>query len=221
MITNNALIAFECLYAIQQGVTERNNFCAYKLDLSKAYDRVDWSYMEKVLLRLGFQSVWVRWVMSCVTTVRYTVRLHGVLLEPFQPTCGLCQGDPLSPYLFFFVVDALSSALHKGIRVDVVEELKISRHAPGISHLLSVDDALLFFKANAMKAGHTKNILNQFERGTGQLPSPAKCSLLTRESLDDNRKEEIREILGVERVEFEAKYLGLPTPDGRQKKGHF
>lgn len=60
MITDNAIIAFECLHAIQQGATERNNFCAYKLDLSKAYDRVDWSFLEKVLVRLGFQSEWVQ-----------------------------------------------------------------------------------------------------------------------------------------------------------------
>lgn len=64
-------------------------------------------------------------------------------------------------------------------------------------------------------------MLNRFERGTGQKLSPAKCSLLARGSLDDQVKEEIRETLGVERVEFEPKYLGLPTPEGRQKKDRF
>jgi hypothetical protein len=107
MITDNALIAFECLHAIQQGVTDRNNFCAYKLDLSKAYVRVDWSFLEKVLVRLGFQSLWIWWVMSCVTTIR----LNGVPLDPFRPTRGLRRGDPLSSYLFLFVADALSSAI--------------------------------------------------------------------------------------------------------------
>jgi len=71
MITDNTIIAFECLHAIQQGETERNNFGAYKLDLSRAYDLVDWSFLEKMLLRLGFHYTWVRWVMSCVITVRY------------------------------------------------------------------------------------------------------------------------------------------------------
>jgi hypothetical protein len=221
MITDNALISFECLHAIQQGTSERTNFCAYKLDLSKAYDRVDWSFLEKVLLRLGFQSSWVRWVMSCVTTVRYTVRLNGVPLEPFQPTRGLRQGDPLSPYLFLFVADALSSALQKEVQANEIMELKITRHAPGISHLLFADDALLFFKAEVEQARRVKRLLNHFERGAGQLLSPAKCSLLSRESLDDQVKEEIRATLGVQWVEFESKYLGLPTPEGRMKSERF
>jgi hypothetical protein len=106
-----------------------------------------------------------------------------------------------------FVAEALSSALHKEVQDNVIEELKISRHAPGVSHLLFADDALVFFKASTDQAGKIKSLLNRFEKGTGQQLSPAKCSSLTRESLDDQRKEEIRELLGVERVDFEPKYL--------------
>lgn len=117
--------------------------------------------------------------------------------------------------------EALSSALHKEVQDNVIEELKISWHAPGVSHLLFADDALVFFKASTDQAGKIKSLLNHFEKGMGQQLSPTKCSLLTRESLDDQRKEEIRELLGVERVDFEPKYLGLPTPKGRMKKSRF
>jgi hypothetical protein len=57
LITDNALLAFECIHAIQQDNSDRSNFCAYKLDLAKAYDRVDWSYLEHVLVKLGFHRV--------------------------------------------------------------------------------------------------------------------------------------------------------------------
>jgi hypothetical protein len=54
LITDNAVIAFECFHKIQRSKEPFNNHCAYKLDLSKAYDRVDWSFLERMLLKLGF-----------------------------------------------------------------------------------------------------------------------------------------------------------------------
>ena len=123
--------------------------------------------------------------------------------------------------MFLFVADALSSAIQKDVQDRVIEELKISRQAPGISHLLFADDALLFFKANTEQADRVRAPVARFEKGTGQLLSPAKCSLLSRESLDLQRQRDIRAVLGVEKIDFEAKYLGLPTPDGRQKKERF
>ena len=98
MITDNALIAFEFLHSIHTAKDERSQFCAYKLDLSKAYDRVDWGFLEKVLLKLGFQSQWVQRIMSCISSVCYTVRFNGVPSASFTPTRGLRQGDPLSPF---------------------------------------------------------------------------------------------------------------------------
>lgn len=118
LITNNALIAFECIHAIQQDNNDRSKFCAYKLDLAKAYDRMDWSYLEQVLLKLGFHKKWVQWIMTCVTIVDYLICFNGALLDTFQPTRGLCQGDPLSPYLFLFVADGLSRMLQKKHHVD-------------------------------------------------------------------------------------------------------
>jgi hypothetical protein len=111
LIIDNALVAFECLHFIEQNTNGEKNFCAYKLDLSKAYDRVDWDFLKKVLQRLGFSGRWVDWIMSCVTSVRYQVKFNGNLLDTFLPSRGIRQGDPLSPFLFLFVADGLSTLL--------------------------------------------------------------------------------------------------------------
>jgi hypothetical protein len=60
LITDNALVAFECIHAIQTGSPARAKFCAYKLDMAKAYDRVDWRFLEGVLAKIGFHSQWIQ-----------------------------------------------------------------------------------------------------------------------------------------------------------------
>ena len=116
--------------------------------------------------------------MECVTTVRYTIRFNGQLLDSFTPTRGIRQGDPLSPYLFLFVADGLSCLIRKEIENNSLREFHICRRAPGISHLLFADDSLLFFEASVNQASVIKSILNRYEKGTGQLVSLGKCSVL-------------------------------------------
>jgi hypothetical protein len=147
LISDNALIAFECFYHIQKNKKTEDNYCAYMLDLTKAYDRVDWGYLKGILLKFGFHQKWVNQVMACVTSVSFSVRVNGELTDSFKPTRGLREGDPLSPYLFLFVAEGLTKILQKAVYNQELQDLKCCRGAPDISHLLFADDSLLFFKA--------------------------------------------------------------------------
>jgi hypothetical protein len=117
----------------------------------------------------------VQWVMECVTTVRYSIRFNGTLLDAFQPTRGLRQGDPLSPYLFLLVVDGLSKVLQHEAANGSIEGGKVCRRAPEITQLLFADDSLLFFRANRAQATSVRLALERYCRGTGQLINFDKC----------------------------------------------
>jgi hypothetical protein len=221
LITDNVLIAFECLHAIKHGSRACKRFGAYKLDLTKACDRVDWGFLEKAMRRLGFQSSWIRWTMECVTTVWYSVRLNNVSLEPFCLSRGLHQGDPLSPYLFLFVPDELSKLLQHEVDRGAVKELYVSRHSPGISHLLFADDTMLLMDVSEEQATVMNQTLRCYERCTGQLINPGKCSLMFGVHYTQQDKDSVAEILQVSNVAVEEKYLGLPTPQGRMDKNKF
>ncbi|KAA3472879.1 reverse transcriptase [Gossypium australe] len=120
MIHDNVLIAHELMHQLLNSKNGPSKGCVVKLDMSKAYDRVEWGFLENVLLKFGFSYEWVNKIMSCVRTVRYRVKYNMHLTDIIIPERGLRQGDPLSPYLFLFCMDVLSRML-----TDAQENLRI------------------------------------------------------------------------------------------------
>lgn len=113
LISDNVLISFEVLHYLKRKQQGKTGFMALKLDLSKAYDRMEWEFLEAIMKRMGFCVKWVAMVMECVTSVRYAITHGGEVFGQVVPSRGIRQGDPLSPYLFILCAEGLSSLIRK------------------------------------------------------------------------------------------------------------
>ncbi|XP_021836344.2 uncharacterized protein [Spinacia oleracea] len=218
LITDNALIAFEIFHAMKRRGEGKDGSVALKLDMKKAYDRVEWLFLEKVMYRLGFSDNWVRRIMDCLSSVSFAFKINGRISGSVTPSRGLRQGDPISPYLFLIVADAFSTLIAKAAREKLIHGVKICNGAPRVSHLFFADDSILFAKATVRECSVIADIISKYERASGQSVNLDKTDVVFSKCVEDNRRQEIVTTLGVKEVERHEKYLGLPTIIGRSKK---
>ncbi|CAM8911363.1 unnamed protein product [Rhodiola kirilowii] len=221
MIFDNFIIAHEVSHYIRGCRNKKNGYASLKLDMSKAYDRIEWSFLEKIMRKMGFNELWISWVMLCVSTVKYRVKFNDCLTDVVVPSRGLRQGDPLSPYLFILCMELLDAKLVDAVNRGVLSGVKISRPAPCISHLFFADDAILFFKATVEQATYLKRIIGSYEMLSGQRVNYNKSEIVFSPNIVNHVKHNIISVLGVAEVGRHGKYLGLPLVVGQKKHEAF
>ena len=109
-----------------------------KLDMTKAYDRVEWSFLQVMMVKLGFHLKWVDIIMKCSTSVSYNIVINESISNTFHPGRGLRQGDPLSPYLLLICI-GLSALLDKQQKNGLLEGIQASCNGPKVtcfSHMI-------------------------------------------------------------------------------------
>ncbi|KAL0434845.1 UNVERIFIED_CONTAM: hypothetical protein Sradi_0192400 [Sesamum radiatum] len=168
LITDNVLVTFEINHYVKNRTRGKSGSFALKLDMSKAYDWVEWNFLRAILLRLGIHERFVGLIMSFGTSVTYSLMLNGSQFGYFRPHRGIRQGDPLSPYLFLFVAKAFSCMLQDTENRGEIQGIAISREAPRVSHLLFVDDTIIFGQAREATMSAIKRILIAYGKASGQ-----------------------------------------------------
>lgn len=145
-ITDNIIIGHECLHHIHNQKSASSGLAALKLDLSKAFDRVEWPFIERLMLKFGFARDWIDLIMRCISSAKFPVLLNGVPTGSICPSRGLRQGNPLSPYLFVLCAQCLSMFLYGANAAGTLHGLSLTPTNPIVSHLLFADDGLSFLK---------------------------------------------------------------------------
>lgn len=111
------MVSYKVMHYLKKKRRGNEGYMAMKINISKAYDRIEWGYLQEVLLKMGFHRRWVELIMSCVVSVSYRITHARREVGPIIPTRGLCQGDPLSPYLFILCAEGLSTLIRKNERL--------------------------------------------------------------------------------------------------------
>jgi hypothetical protein len=221
LITDNIISAFECLHFMKKKRPQNQHFCAFKLDMTKAYDRLEWNYLQAIMLKLGFDHSWVSSIMSVVTSVSFSVLFNGSKLDDFKPSRGIRQGDPISPYLFLLAVEGLSCLLRSRGMSENLVGIQVAPTAPRVNHLLFADDSLLFLKANSGAAVELSEVLQLYCHASGQRINLSKSSIHFSKGCPRLIREDVKQILQVSNESLSEKYLGMPTEIGHSVNDAF
>ena len=171
--------------------------------------------------KLGFPVDWIDRVISCVTTPSFSVLINGKPFGMIHPSRGIRQGDPLSPYLFLLCAKGFTALLNKAESEGRIKRISICRGAPKVTNLMLANDSLLFCQASRDEGETIAEILQTYERASGQSINLEKSSVYFSSSTSKRQKGQILEALGVQEVDRFESYLGLPTLIGRAKYSTF
>ena len=146
---------------------------------------------------MGFHERWINLTIVCVKTVMYSTLVNGEPRGLIHPSKGIRQGDPLSPFLFLLCTEGLNGLI-KQVEVNGdIHGFSLCRKGPKLSHLLFVDDGLLFCRAMTVECVKVLNILEAYEGDSGQKVNKSKMTLFCSKSTPDEIKSNIKLALGV------------------------
>ena len=136
-----------------------------KLDIEKAFDKINWSFIDFMLIKKGFPQKWRQWISACITSVQYFILINDRPTGKIKPTRGIRQGDPISPFIFVLTMDYLS-ILNQLEKDNLIKGVSFNKKH-NLTHLLFADDILLFMEDDDEIIDNMRFALRLFELASG------------------------------------------------------
>ncbi|KAJ4776940.1 hypothetical protein LUZ62_061197 [Rhynchospora pubera] len=209
IISDNILLLRELMHTFSSSSFNRQAFC-FKCDLSKAFDRMEWHFVVRVLQLYGFPPIFVSWINVCISSASFAILINGSADGFITPTRGLRQGCALSPYLFILCMDVLNRMLDYKVHSDLIRGLTISRNAPPITTILYDDDLLVCGLAEQQEVQQVKDTVEDFCAMSGQKIGIEKSRIWFSKRTGEDMKQYCMQMFEATQGENDHTYLGVP-----------
>ncbi|KAK1564769.1 hypothetical protein Q3G72_011280 [Acer saccharum] len=188
-----------------------------KLDFEKAYDSVDHGFLDSIMKDMGFGENWRLWIQSCITSPELSVLVNGSPTLQFGIKRGLRQGDPLSPFLFNIVTEALSCLFQKAHGLGMMEGAVFGNDSVHVSHLQFADDTIIFLRPKMEYLCNVRRILRCYELASGlKINFHKSCVIRVGRNIPDS--DAWVEAFNCQKAVLPINYLRLPFGNKKTSK---
>ncbi|XP_062115116.1 uncharacterized protein LOC133829344 [Humulus lupulus] len=215
LLTHNILIFQDILKGYRRKhISPR---CVMKVDLSKAYDSIDWNCLEDILTAFCFPGLFIKWIMTCLKDFSYSILLNGRIQGCFTGRKGLIQGDPISPLLFVLIMEYFTRSLIQATQ-DKVFKFHPRCKKLRLASLCFADDLVLFCKGNNSSVQVIQDCFKAFSAVSGLIANLEKSKIYFGE-LSVTETSEILKEIQIAEGDFPLKYLGVPLRPTKWQAG--
>jgi len=214
----------DCIYITSEAINQLHNKSfagnlAFKVDIAKAFETLEWSFLLKVLNRFGFNTKFCSWINTILHSATPSISVNGKLNGYFNCQWGVRQGNPLSSLLFCIVEDVLSRNTTYLVEQGKLELIKGTRSVQVPSHALYADDIMIFFKGKLSSIHSLMQLFESYALASGQIINPSKSTVYYG-FISTARIENITALIGFNKGSLPFTYLGVPIFKGKPKRIH-
>lgn len=216
---DNAVICQEYIHSLWFTKAKKGDVII-KIDLEKAYDIMEWAFVEETLVDAGVPSKIVYAIMQLLAKGSCRLIWNGEATDSFKPSRGLRQGDSMSPYLFVLCMERLGHWMRSKVDEGKLRPVRASRSGPGLSYLLFADDLILFSEAVEDQLLCIREGLEKFCSASDQKVNFGKSAMFCSANVDADEARRLSALVGIPLTENLGKYLGhRMLHRGRNKDG--